>query len=122
MNKFNYCIVLLLLSTLSLAQNRKEAKKNKLKTLTTSITENGKTIYESKLVFDANGNQIEKTHYNKEGQLKSINRIKYNEHADEIEDLQYDANNKLVEKKIIKYNTLESKTEEQYFDGLNEKH
>ena len=70
------------------SQGRKEARKNKLKTSVTSITENGKTFFESKIVFDANGNQIEKTDYNKEGQLKSINKIKYNDNGDEIEDSQ----------------------------------
>ena len=40
------------------SQGRKEARKNKLKTSVTSITENGKTFFESKIVFDANGNQI----------------------------------------------------------------
>ena len=61
MTKLFFTITLIFLIANLSAQSRKDAKKNKLKTATVTSTENGKTLFESKIVFDTNGNEIEKT-------------------------------------------------------------
>ena len=96
------------------AQSKKEVKQHKIKASAVSTVENGKTLYESKTIFDAKGNEIEKTDYNKEGNIKSVHKTKYNSEGDEIEDEEYDGNNKFVEKRVTKYNMLGEKTEEQF--------
>jgi hypothetical protein len=101
------------------SQSKKEVKKHKIKASAVSVIENGKTINESKIIFDSNGNEVEVTDYNKEGVIKAIHKTKYNSEGDEIEDLQYDANNKLIEKKIIKYNSFGEKSEEQFYDATD---
>ena len=97
----HFLIILIVLFQLSVyAQSKKEVKKHKIKASAVSVIENGKTINESKTIFDANGNEIETTDYSKDGTIKAIHKTKYNSEGDEVEDEQYDANNKLVEKKL----------------------
>ncbi len=110
------CFLFILSTTLCFSQSKKEVKEYKIKAAAVSTIENGKTINESKTIFDAKGNEIETTDYNKEGNVKAVHKTKYNSDGDEIEDEQYDANNKLVEKKITKYNSLGTKLEETFFD------
>ena len=138
MNHLITCSLFIILTFQTFAQSKKEVKAHKIKASMTTIIENGKTINDAKTLFDAKGNEIEKTEYNKEGAIKSVHKFKYNSDGDELEDEQYDATNKLVEKKqndnlveqmneqevkhvekkITKYKLLGEKTEEAYFDGL----
>lgn len=125
MKTFFISILFLLSTNTSFSQSKKEVKKHKIKASAVSVVENGKTINESKTIFDANGNETETTDYSKDGSIKAIHKIKYNKEGDEIEDEQYDANNKLIEKKITKYNLSNDKLEENYFDAsgkLTKKH
>lgn len=97
--KRHFLIILFVLFQLSVySQSKKEVKKHKIKASAVSVIENGKTIQESKTIFDANGNEVETTDYNKDGTIKVIHKYKYNSEGDEIQDDEYDSNNKLVEK------------------------
>ena len=110
----NYLItssLFIILTFQTFAQSKKEVKAHKIKASLTTIIENGKTINDEKTLFDAKGNEIEKTNYNKEGTIKSIHKFKYNSDGDELEDEQFDANNKLIEKKSTKYNLLGERIE-----------
>ena len=57
---FSFFIILTLQTS---AQSKKEVKAHNIKSSTTTIIENGKTINDAKTLFDAKGNEIEKTNY-----------------------------------------------------------
>ncbi len=107
------------------AQKRKDLKKYHVKTITEFKTEDGKSLIEEKNIFDKNGNLLEKTNYNKEGQLKSVFKYTYNASDDVVTEEEYGADGKLKEKKVYLYNGLGEKTEEQIFGSdlkLQKKH
>lgn len=112
-----FIIITSLISVVGLSQSKKQVKANKIKASMVTSIENGKTINESKTIFDSKGNAIEKTDYNKEGTLKATHKLKYNSEGDETEDEEYDANNKLIEKTITKYNANADKIEELITDA-----
>ena len=86
MARFQLILIAILLQQLSFSQSKKEVKMHKIKSSFTTITEKGKTINEGKTIFDSKGNEIEKIDYDKEGNVKSIHKIKYNSEGDETED------------------------------------
>jgi hypothetical protein len=98
MNFNTLLFTLIILSSSLFSQSKKEIKKYKIKASLITSTENGKTLNESKIIYDSNGNPVEKTNYAKDGSVKTINKIKYNDNGDDIEDNEYDASNKLIEK------------------------
>jgi hypothetical protein len=113
-------VVLLLLSFATYAQKKKEIKKYRIRSVTTTEVENGKTLNDSKTIFDANGEVVEEINYdNKDGSLKSHHKYKVNSDGDVTEDAEYDKSG-LKEKKTYKYNGLGEKTEELIYDR-NEK-
>jgi hypothetical protein len=110
----------LLISLLTYSQKKKEIKKYRIRSITTTDIENGKTLNDSKTIFDANGEVVEEINYdNKDGSLKSHHKYKVNSEGDITEDAEYDKAG-LKEKKIYKYNSLGEKTEELIYDK-NEK-
>jgi predicted membrane protein len=68
------------------AQNKKEVKKNKIKTVTVTETAAGKTLNDEKTVFDKNGEVIEETSYTKEGAIKNTHKYKRNKAGDVVEE------------------------------------
>ena len=98
------------------SQKKKEVKKYRIKSVTVTETENGKTVNDSKTFFDANGEVIEEINYNnKDGALKLQHKYKVNSAGDITEETEFD-NNGLKEKRIYKYNNLGEKTEELVYD------
>ena len=69
---------LIALTTLSYSQKKKEVKKYHIKSVTSTDTENGKTVTDSKTVFGTNGEPIEEVNYDKTGLIKSTIKYKYN--------------------------------------------
>lgn len=115
--KYLILITLVFIAIKGFSQSKKTIKAQKIKTIIETKTEGAKTITESKIIYDKDGNPTEIVDYNKEGQIKSIHKLKYNSEGDEIEDLEYNSSNNLVEKKITKYSLIGEKTEEVYFDA-----
>src|SRR5687767_405428 len=107
---------LLLISMLSYSQKKKEIKKYRIRSITTTDIENGKTLNDSKTIYDSSGEVVEEINYDgKDGSLKTHHKYKVNSEGDVTEDAEYDKNG-LKEKKIYKYNSLGEKTEELVYD------
>ena len=119
MNKFKILSLLLLLSTLCFSQKKKEIKKAGIKSISVTETHGNKTITDSKIFYDSNGNILEEINYDKEGALKSTTKFKYNSSGDIIEETEYDDKNTLKEKRLTKYNNLGEKVEELILDKDN---
>jgi len=105
-------LLLLLLPLLTVAQKKKELKKYGIKTIVATETHGGKTITDSRSVYNSAGLLIEETNYNKDGLLKSVTRYKYNSDGDVLEETEFDDKNNVKEKRTYKYNGLGEKTEE----------
>lgn len=112
-------ILLICMSTSLIAQSKKDIKKNKIASVTVSEITAGKTISDSKTIYDSNGEVIEKSEYTKEGALKKTMKYKLNNLGDVVEEEEYDEKNSLKEKTLIKYNALGDKKEEMVYDGSN---
>ena len=90
-------LVLVILSLAGFSQKKKEIKKNRIKSIVVTDTENGKTINDSKTIYNTNGEVIEEVNYDKTGQVKSILKYKYNSEGDVLEEAEYDPKNQLKE-------------------------
>lgn len=101
----------------SFSQSKKDIKKNKIATIVVTETANGKTIDDSKVSYDVNGEIIEKSEYLKDGTLKKTVKYKLNNLGDVVEENEYDEKNTLKEQTIISYNALGDKKEELVYDG-----
>ncbi|MBL7936639.1 MAG: hypothetical protein JNM51_12610, partial [Bacteroidia bacterium] len=66
----------------SFSQSKKDIKKNKIATIVVTETANGKTIDDSKVSYDVNGEIIEKSEYLKDGTLKKTVKYKLNNQGD----------------------------------------
>lgn len=99
------------------AQSKKEIKKYKIKSVSEMDISGGKTLYDSKKVFDANGEVKEETSYDKFGKIKSVIQSKHNDLGDVIEEVEFEGKNKFKEKRIIKYNDNKDKSEEEVLDA-----
>ncbi len=119
MHKFKIIFVLVLLSTFCFSQKKKEIKKAGIKSISITETHSNKTITDSKIFYDSNGNILEEINYDKEGALKSITKYKYNSSGDIIEETEHDDKNILKEKRLTKYNNLGEKVEELILDKEN---
>jgi hypothetical protein len=117
MLRINLLILFTLMQVMVFSQKKKELKKYGIKTLVVSETSAGKTILDSKVVYNASGFIIEETNYNKEGILKSTTKFKYNKNGDVIEEIEYDEKGILREKRLLKYNGLNEKIEELVLDA-----
>jgi hypothetical protein len=102
------------------SQSKKEVKKFKIKSVIVSETIGTKTVFESKTVFDKNGETMEEVNYNKDGEVKSTHKFKRNSEGDVIEETEYDSKNALKERREVKYNSMGEKSEE-YFYGADSK-
>ena len=109
--------VSILLTFCSFAQSKKDIKKNKIASVTVTETANGKTIDDSKTMYDANGEVIEKSEYNKEGSLKKTMKYKFNNLGDAVEEYEYDEKHNLKEQTLIRYNANGGKKEKLVYDG-----
>ena len=49
------------------AQKKKDIKKNKIKSIVVTQTENGKTLNDEKIIYNADGEIIEEIQYSKDG-------------------------------------------------------
>jgi hypothetical protein len=119
MNKLKIVCVMIFLSTFCFSQKKKEIKKAGIKSISITETHGNKTITDSKLFYDSNGNILEEINHDKEGALKSITKYKYNSSGDIIEETEYDEKNILKEKRLTKYNNLGEKIEELILDKDN---
>ena len=100
-------------------QSKKEVKKHNIKSVTVTVSANGKTINEEKTVFYKNGEIAEEINYTKEGLLKSSVIYKRNKDGNVIEEKEFDSKNQLVERKEIKYNNLDEKFIEYIYNNEN---
>ncbi len=119
-------ILFILLSALlvlpAYGQGKKTVKRNKIKTVTETRTEDSKTLTEEKTYFDREGREIERHTYNKDGELKTIHKYKYkyNSNDDVVEETELDAQGNQKEKRVVKYNNLGDKIEELWYDEKNQ--
>ena len=119
MHKILTPVLFLLLSSALIAQSKKEIKKNKITSVTVTEVNGGKTINDSKTVYDGEGEVTEKAEYSKDGSLKKTMKYKMNNLGDVVEEEEYDEKNVLKEKTQIKYNALGDKKEELVYDAGN---
>lgn len=119
MKKIGASILIIFSFYFLIAQSKKEIRKLKIKSITVSETSNAKTNYESKALYDKNGEIVEETDFSKEGIIKSTHKYKRNKDGNVIEETEYDGRNQLIEKKEIKYNALGEKTEELSYNEAN---
>lgn len=121
----------------SLAQGKKDVKKNKIKSMTefVTITENGKEIsYKAYyVVFNKNADIIEEAEYNSNGTIKKAETTKYDVNNNKIEETHFHQkerknpknNSEEIEvvniKTVYKYNVHNDKTEENELDITNAK-
>ena len=96
----------------SFAQKKKDLKKHKIRCISATETEGGKTINDSKEFYNAEGELITETNFDKDGNLKSITQYKYINGNDLSEEIKYDNHNIVTEKKTYTYNSLGEKTGE----------
>lgn len=106
-----FCLAFLL-SCSSIAQKKKELKKYKIRCITVTETEGGKTQNDSKEFYNASGEIVSEMNYDKQGNLKTMIQYKYINDKDLSEETRYDEHNSIVEKKTYKYNSMGEKTEE----------
>lgn len=109
----------LLVGNTTIAQSKKDIKKNKIGSLTVTETSGSKTINDSKTTYDENGEVIEKSEYNKDGILKKTMKYKMNNLGDVVQEEEYDEKNSLKEKTIISYNASGDKKDELVYDSNN---
>jgi len=108
-----YFVFLLSLCCLgSFAQKKKDIKKYGIKSVTSTQTQGTKTIKDSQLTYNSNGQLVMEIKYDEEGALLSTTKYKYNFEDEVIDETEYDEKNILKEKRTMKYNTLSQKTEE----------
>ncbi len=107
------------LPKLVFAQGKKELKKSKVQSIVVTNLENNKVSNVSKSIYDENGELIEDTEYNKDGNIKKTTLFKYNTLGDVIEEIELDQQKKIIEKRIIRYNLKGKKLEEIVFDKQN---
>lgn len=100
-------------------QSKKEIKKYNIKSVTVTVSSNGKTINEEKTIFYKNGEVAEEINYTKDGSLKSSITYKRNKEGDITEEKEFDSKNQLVERKEIKYNNLDEKFVEYIYNSEN---
>jgi hypothetical protein len=121
----------------SLAQGKKDIKKNKMKSMTEfqTITENGKEISHKAyyVAFNNNADVIEETEYNNNGSIKKGETTKYDVNHNKIEVTYFrqkekknpKTNSEPIEniniKTVYKYNAHNDKTEEDEMDITNGK-
>lgn len=121
--KFRWIIIICFASSTCLAQSRKEAKKNHLKSVTEIVSDfsSGKEVkhYDVQKKFDKNGNVTEEVNYDKKGIAESKTLTKYNSEDDKIEEFVYDPSGKLQSKTLFKYDFNGEKVEEQVFSDKN---
>ena len=98
------------------AQKKKEIKKYRIKTATSTKTLGNKQLKDEKLTFNADGLLTEEIKYNEVGEFVSVTRYKYNAEAEVTEESEFDENNVLIEKRTTKYNLLSQKIEERVTD------
>jgi hypothetical protein len=122
----NYLIILLLFIACQVySQGKKTIKNNKVNSITVTEIAADKPINDSKTVYDANGEVVEKIEYTKEGVWRRTVKYKLNYLGDVIEEFEYDEKNNLLTQTIIKYNAAGNKKEEFVYDPtkkLIEKH
>ena len=122
MKKGILALGIVLLSTgLSLGQSKKEIRKFKIRSASTTITEtvNGKetTRNDSYEKYDAEGNVIEEVAYNKDGSTEKKITRKFNKAGDITEESKFNGKGELQSRTVTVYNDSGNKTSEQTFDG-----
>ncbi|MGZ4034897.1 MAG: hypothetical protein ACXVPU_01555 [Bacteroidia bacterium] len=127
-------IFFLSITAFSFAQNKKEIKKNKIKSITeyTSVTENGKEVVykDYYYMYDKDGKSVEETEFAKNGSIQKKQSTKYDKNDNKVEETNFHNRElKNSEEKSItepkqnintrttnKYNANNDKTEEDTFD------
>ena len=110
--KIYFVIVLSLTSLVFSAQKKKEIKKYGIKTVSSTQTQGSRTIKNSQLTYNSNGQLAVEILYDEEGRLLSTTKYKYNSEENVVEETEHDEKNVLKEKRTMKYNALSQKTEE----------
>jgi len=117
-----YIFVLVLIISVNFlsAQSKKDIRNNKIESETATITytENGKdiTFKDSYTVYDKNGNVIEQTEYNRDGNIKSKTINKYDSNKNKIESIEYNDKTKTSIKTAYIYNKNDQKVMEIEYD------
>ncbi|MES2285335.1 MAG: hypothetical protein V4547_06565 [Bacteroidota bacterium] len=138
--KLKFIFAFILINSLlnySLAQGKKDIKKNKMKSMTEFVTtaENGKeNTYKAYYVaFNKNSEIIEETEFNSNGSIKKGETTKYDVNNNKIEETYFEQkerktpknNSEQIEKinikTVYKYNVHNDKTEEDELDIINAK-
>jgi hypothetical protein len=109
--------LLLFFTAPAFAQSKKSIKKNGVRSVSIVDLENGRNLNSHRVVYNKDGEMVEETDYDKEGNLKWVKKYKYNGDGDVIEEEENDTKNNKVEKHVYKYSSLGEKTEEQVWDG-----
>ena len=113
--------VLLLSAGFSFGQSKKEIRKFKIRSTTSTITEtvNGKDVTrtDSYEKYDADGNVIEEVSYNKDGGVEKKVTRKYNKAGDVTEESKFNGKGEPQSRTVTVYNDSGNKTSEQTFDG-----
>ena len=93
------------------AQSKKILAKYGVKSVVETVSEDGKTVNDSKKIFNKDGEVIEEVSYDKSGALKDITKNIFDKHGNCIEQLVL-KDGKVVERKTIKYDANDDKIEE----------
>jgi len=125
--KLFFAFILFCVTSLSIAQSKKEIKKYKIKSITEtiSIMEKGKSIVykDHYILFDKNGEIVEEIEYNRDGSVKKKQLVKYDNNDNKIEETSFHqgtknpGDGKTNLKIIYKYNANNDKTEEHEYDS-----
>jgi hypothetical protein len=109
-------IALVILPILGFSQSKKDIKANKIKATTVEKTElkDGVTVTykETYEEYDKDGNTIVKIEYNKAGEIKTKENLKYDGFGNVSEKTEFDKKSGKTEKITYKYDANGEKTEE----------
>jgi YD repeat-containing protein len=109
---FYYLLIFTFLSLSLLAQKKKDLRKNNIRCMTITQSENEKTITDSKEFFNAKGEKIQDLNFDSTGVLKKTTTYKYNASSDVIEETDSDASGTVLERRTYSYNALGEKIQE----------
>lgn len=111
----------LLITALSFAQSKKEARENKLKSITvfTSAAVDGQTVEykESYKEFDKAGHTIVEIDFKKDGSISMKRTARYDAHGNKTEETIYEPGKEKHERRTSTYNSNNDKILEVEYDG-----
>ena len=117
--------LLCLFSFYSVAQSKKNIKKNKVKSTSVTTTEDVKgaqqTFKDTYEEYDSDGNTIVDIEYNPDGTVKKKETYKFNKNGDVLEHVVYGTQGEIKKSTTMKYSALFDKIEELRYEGASNK-